>query len=106
MISQLVSLIVVAILVEAVIHVIFSIKGLRDFDKKIKWFPIQVALSLSIAIATCFHVRLDMFQLLFPAVQESAFGFVLTGLIVSRGSNYVHDIIKKISDTQKQIISQ
>ena len=65
MVEQLFALLVVSVLVEAVIHVLFSVEGVAEFDKKIKWFPIQVVFSLVLAIAVCYQVKLDMCQLLF-----------------------------------------
>ena len=45
------------------------------------------------AIAISLWYQLDVIALLFPGYAASYIGMILTGLVVSRGANYVHDWI-------------
>lgn len=98
MLNDIMALMVAAILIEAVIHVIFSVEGLNLLLKKIPYFPVQVIFSLTLGIVVCYHLSLDVFNLLIPTTPVSSLGMVITGIIISRGSNYVHDILKSITE--------
>ena len=55
-----------------------------------RWSLMYVALAAGIVL--CFHYQLDLFALLREAPPDQ-FGFVLTGSLVGRGANAVHDFI-------------
>lgn len=86
----------IAILVEAITQNIFKIKVLKEFDKKIKWFPMTIFTSLALSIGLCFKVNVDILSIIFTNVNNSPFGYILTGILASRGSNKLHDILNKI----------
>jgi len=52
-----------------------------------------------VGVAGAFNYQLDLFSTLGDflgrAVPVSALGIVLTGLAVGRGSNYLHDVVKR-----------
>lgn len=96
LLTQAIPVLIASVLVEAIIFVVFSIDGMKAFDDKIKWLPLQVLASIILGVAVCYYVKLDIFSVFYSNVIPRGFGFVCTGLIVSRGSNFVHDIIRKI----------
>ena len=102
MMTQLVGLLVAAILVEAAINAIFSIKPLKEFDAKITWFPILKIFSIILGIALCYKVNLDVLSIIY-STDASIFGIVLSGLFISRGSNYTNKFIKRILGAKTQI---
>lgn len=100
MVNQFVGLMVIAILVEAIIHILFSIKGLKTFDAWLSEVPVKLIFSIVLGIAFCFKVDIDILKIAFQ-VDSSQFGYAITGILVSRGSNYVHELVKKISNSSK-----
>ena len=105
LVSQFTSLIVSALIVEAVVHALFSFQPLKEFDKKIAWFPMTVATAMVIGAVVCYKVQLDILAIAFT-VEPSVIGFLFSGLLVSRGSNYLHDLVKKITNAGKDITSR
>ena len=91
--------VMVAVLVEAVTGVVKSVLtalGLKLQD----W--VDQAISLVLAMAVAFMGRIDFFAVVSQAIQvdlrfPAALGMFLAGLIMSRGSNAVHDILKKLN---------
>ena len=83
------SILIMAVLIEAVISYIKTFA----LDKKICW---QVIVSVIFSVLICVAYNLDI-----PAaVGISGIRFVgniITGILVSRGSNYIYDIIKKLT---------
>ena len=77
------------ILVEAVVEVIKSIFS----DGKLNY---TVLLSIGVGILFAFTLRVDLFQLLGIDVHITYVGTVLSGLVVSRGANFAHDLLDKL----------
>ena len=78
----------VAFLVEALIQ---TIKPIYEKDKG--WNKHSL-LALAVGILVCLATGFDLFELLQVPVQVPYLGSVLTGVLASRGSNFVHDIFK------------
>jgi len=57
-------------------------------------------IAICLGIAICFKVGIDVLRVAFQ-VDSSTFGYVVTGILVSRGSNYLHDIVEKIQGAGK-----
>lgn len=83
-------LVIVAILIEAVWE---NIKMVWQNGK----FSIDKIGSLVISILICILVKIDIFPIVNLSIMVPVIGSILTGIIVSRGANFVHDLFNKIS---------
>ena len=82
-------LIVVAILVEAVWE---NLKMIWQSGK----FNINMIGSLVISIILCCLVKIDIFPIVGLNIAIPIVGSIFTGIIVSRGANFVNDLFKKL----------
>lgn len=83
------SLLIIAILAEALTETI----SLLVIDRKVQWGYI-VALIVGQAVA--WTTQLDIFKLTGVPASNGIVGIIATGLLISRGSNYLHDLIRKL----------
>ena len=83
-------LIIVAILIEAIWE---NIKMVWQNGK----FSIDKIGSLVISILICILAKIDIFPIVNLSIMVPVIGSILTGIIVSRGANFVHDLFNKIS---------
>lgn len=83
-------LVIVAILIEAIWE---NIKMVWQNGK----FSIDKIGSLVISILICILAKIDIFPIVNLSIMVPVIGSILTGIIVSRGSNFVHDLFNKIS---------
>lgn len=83
-------LVIVAILIEAIWE---NIKMVWQNGK----FSIDKIGSLVISILICILAKIDIFPIVNLSIMIPVIGSILTGIIVSRGSNFVHDLFNKIS---------
>ena len=83
-------LITVAVLVEAIWE---NIKMIWQNGK----LSIDRIGSLVIGILVCLLVNIDIFTIVQLPVNIPIVGCVLTGIIVSRGANFLHDLISKLT---------
>ncbi len=79
---------VTAFLVETLLQ---TIKPL--YDKEKGWHNDQV-FAIILGILVCLGTGVDVFALVGIPMQIPYLGMVLTGILASRGSNIMHDIIK------------
>src|SRR5512143_3072787 len=86
--EQLTQLALVAFLVEALLQTIKPI-----YDKEKGWDR-NVILALVVGIIVCVLTNTDLFKSVGLQISVPYAGAVLTGLLASRGSNFVHDIFK------------
>jgi len=96
---------IVAVLVEALTGVTKAV--LTSLGLKLQDWADQ-AISLVFAMAMAFMGRIDFFALVSQAIHvdlgfPAFFGMFLSGLIMSRGSNAVHDILKKLNPQQEMM---
>lgn len=82
-------LIIVAILVEAIWE---NIKMIWQDGK----FNINMIGSLVISIIICILVNIDIFPIVGLSMPFSIIGEIFTGIIISRGANFVNDLFKKL----------
>ena len=83
------SLVIVAILVEAIwenIKMVFP-------NKK---FSISMLGSLLVSILICVLTKVDIFPVVGLSISIPVIGSILTGIIVSRGANFVNDLFTKL----------
>lgn len=83
-------LVIVAILIEAIWE---NIKMVWQNGK----FSIDKIGSLVISILICILAKIDIFPIVNLSIMVPVIGSILTGIIVSRGANFVHDLLNKIS---------
>lgn len=83
-------LVIVAILIEAIWE---NIKMVWQNGK----FSIDKIGSLVISILICILAKIDIFPIVNLSIMVPVIGSILTGIIVSRGANFVHDLFNKIS---------
>ena len=84
------TLIVAAVLVEAIINIIKNIK-----EKETSWkYWASLGVGILVGVLVAFNWRIDLFEMLgMPVGRLPYVGAILTGLILSRGSNVVSDLI-------------
>ena len=80
---------VVAILLEAIWE---NIKMIYDKQK----FNISMIGSLILGIIICVVFRIDIFPIVGLNAAIPFIGSIFTGIIVSRGANFVNDLFKKL----------
>ena len=83
-------IILIAILIEAIWE---NIKMVWQKGK----FSVDKIGALVTSILVCVLVNMDMFSLMNLNISIPFVGSVLTGILASRGSNFVHDLINKIN---------
>lgn len=83
-------LVIVAILCEAIWE---NLKMVWQNGK----FSIDKIGSLVISILVCILSNIDIFPVVQLSISVPVIGSILTGIIVSRGANFVHDLFTKIS---------
>lgn len=89
------SLVIVAILVEAIWE------NLKMTYVKGK-FNLNMLGALLLGILICILAKLNIFELVGIEISISLIGYILTGVIVSRGANFVNDIFDKIKGTKNE----
>lgn len=82
-------LIIIAILIEAIWE---NIKMIWQNGK----FSIDKLGSLILSIVICILTKADIFPIVGISIVIPIIGSVLTGIIVSRGANFLHDLFNKI----------
>ena len=87
---QMFSVLVMSVLIEAVITYIKTVV----VDKNIRW---QMLVSTILSIGLCLAYGIDIPALVGIVSPISYVGCVLTGILVSRGSNYIFDLLKTIT---------
>jgi hypothetical protein len=79
-----------ALLVEALITTLKPI-----YDKKKGW-QIDRLFSLLLGAGLCILIGVDLFALVGLSLKVPYVGSILTGILISRGSNSTHDLIKVV----------
>ena len=82
-------LVIIAILIEAIWE---NIKMIWQNGK----FSIDKLGSLILSIVICILTKADIFPIVRISIAIPIIGSVLTGIIVSRGANFLHDLFNKI----------
>lgn len=67
-------------------------------DRKICWENVG---AITIGCVLAFNLNLDIFALLGIEEVNSTIGVVLTGILISRGANYVYDLYDKLIHWKK-----
>ncbi|HMM32392.1 MAG TPA: hypothetical protein PKB13_11530 [Clostridia bacterium] len=87
-------LIVLGLLVEAIVE---TLKPVWDAEKRKVAWPVICSLVVGIAIAML--TQASIFQLLnIKIVASSWLGYIVTGILISRGSSFIHDLWNRINN--------
>ena len=82
-------LIIIAILVEAIWE---NLKMVFDKSK----LNVNMIGSLILAMLVCVLAQIDIFAIVGITLKLPIIGYLLTGIVVSRGANFVNDLFKKL----------
>lgn len=88
-------LLILAILVESLVQII---KSLFDNGKLNR----TVLVSIVVGLLLAFTIGLDVFSILGLEARIDFVGVIATGLLISRGANFVHDLIEKLNNIGKE----
>jgi hypothetical protein len=94
--NTFIKIIVAAILVESVLETIMLVVDAAGISKK--EFIGKVG-SLIIGLTIAFSYSLDLPSIIGLTDGYKLFGVILTGILISRGSNFIHDLIKIIQNS-------
>lgn len=83
--NQLMSFVSAAIVIEGIISYLSTIFS----EGRISW---KIVGSIALGLVLAFNLHLDFFLLLGISEQTYIIGTVCTGILISRGSNYVYDL--------------
>ena len=91
---QFFGLIFLAIVVEGLITYIKTFFA----DGKFKW---QMLVGIGFGVLSAVAFRVDLFTYVGMESSVPYLGAALTGILISRGSNYVFDLLGKVTDIKK-----
>lgn len=94
--KQFALLLAVVIIVEALVEYVSTIADMvtsKQYKKAIKQGG-----AIAVCMSLCFQAHLDMFALCGITFTTPWLGTALTGIFGSRGSNYIADLLKKLTD--------
>lgn len=83
-----------AVLIESVIESVARLIGF-DWRKDLRGGS-KFAAAIAVAVVGCVAFNIDLFAVGGFVGRVAFVGNVLSGFVFGRGSNYVHDVIKKI----------
>ena len=87
-------ILVLAITVEALVQYGKNI-GAMALNQEYKTFATQLA-AIVLAVLVCLATGADLYSLLGVSFAVPWLGILLTGVVISRGSNYASDFIKRL----------
>ena len=85
-----------AVIVEALVQYAKTVIKMLE-NKQYKTFGTQLA-AILIAVFICFAAGADIFALMGISFSVHWLGTLLTGIVISRGSNYASDLIKRLQN--------
>ena len=94
--QTVVLILVLAITVEAIIQYSKTIIEMLE-KKQYKTFATQLA-AILLSVFICFTAGVDLYTLVGVSFTLPWLGMLLTGIVVSRGSNYTSDFIKRLQN--------
>lgn len=92
---EYIQFIVVAILIEALWE---NIRMIWQDGK----FNINATGSLILSIAFCLLARIDIFPVVDLYFKISFIGCAMTGILLARGSNFIHDLLNRIRGNKNE----
>lgn len=92
---QYTQLIIIAILVEAIWE---NLKMIWDKNK----LNINMLGSLLLSMIICVLAQINIFTIVGIELIVPTIGYLLTGIIVSRGANFVNDLFSKLNNKEEK----
>jgi hypothetical protein len=92
---QYTQLIIIAILVEAIWE---NLKMIWDKNK----LNINMLGSLLLSMIICVLAQINIFKIVGIELIVPIIGYLLTGIIVSRGANFVNDLFSKLNNKEEK----
>lgn len=96
---EMYSIIVMSILIEAIITYTKTLV----IEKNIQW---QIIAAVILSIVICLLYGLDIPALVGIKSPVPYVGSIITGILVSRGSNYIYDLIKTLTSKKKSVTAE
>ena len=96
--TNVLALFIASVIVESVAFVIADLSLIKAIDAKITQVSFKVWIAIFLGIAICITAKIDVLAI-FLGTERGWLGIILSGLLVSRGSNYIHDIVKKMKSS-------
>ena len=94
-------LLVMAAVVEAVVTLLMSVYTPDTSKPFLERINLKLILSIGVGLLLAFGFNADMLIALGLPTAVPPIGLVLTGLLLGRGSNFVHDIVKLAQVTKE-----
>ncbi|HAZ37174.1 MAG TPA: hypothetical protein DEF85_04215 [Clostridiaceae bacterium] len=85
-------IIAAALLTEALWQTIKLLKNVKEINK-------DVLGAIILGIIVAFAAKIDIFEILGIPMDIRYLGNILTGILISRGSNFIHDLLGNISES-------
>ena len=82
-----------AFLTESMVEYLFG-QAVDHFDALSKWRWALMYVAALAGVGLAFYYRLDLLALI-GQLEPSPVGFLLSGLIIGRGANYLHDFVSR-----------
>ena len=92
---QYTQLVIIAILVEAIWE---NLKMIWDKNK----LNINMLGSLLLSMIICVLAQINIFKIVGIELIVPIIGYLLTGIIVSRGANFVNDLFSKLNNKEEK----
>ena len=94
--GELIGFLTASVVIEGVVSYITSIVEKKSIDWKI-----VVAIIFGVLIAA--NLNLDFFAMLGMSERYGIVGMILTGILISRGSNYVYELYDRLTGWKKGV---
>ena len=95
--TTLTIILVLAVITEMLVEYFLKpiLPKLQDPDNPEWWETLPYAryLAAAVGLTLTLYYQIDILALMFPDMPPSIVGMALTGLLISRGANYLHDWI-------------
>lgn len=100
----LTQIIIMAVLLEAIVQ---TVKPLWKPEQATASFYVSLGVGMAISVGLNYLAGLDIFGAAgIPLVKAPVAGVICTGLLLSRGSNFVHDLIKTLINLKNALSSR
>ena len=94
--SEILGFIVAAVIVEGILSYTDSIIT----KKKVNW---KIIVAIILGCLVSFNLNLDFFAMLGMNERYGIVGMILTGILISRGSNYVYELYDRLTGWKKGV---
>lgn len=92
--TELTGFIAAAVVIEGIVSYITTIVK----DKKVEW---KIILAILLGCLIAVNLNLDVFKLIGLNEINGMVGVILTGILISRGSNYVFELYDRLTKWKK-----